>query len=65
MENEKRAYRQLKRELKRAGNKARRNYLKKQLRENPEEAHWDEFDFGLNSTEEMNGKYPDTKRTDE
>lgn len=62
MENEKKLFRQLKREMKKAGNRGRRNYLKRQLRDNPEEAHWAEYDFGSDATEPMNGLYPDTKR---
>jgi hypothetical protein len=61
-DNEKRLFRERKRELKRLGNRQRRNYLKTRLRINPSEAQWDEFAFGDLSTEKMNGKYPDTKR---
>lgn len=62
MKDQKQLYRQMKREKKRAGNRKRRNYLKRQLRENPSEAQWSEFDFGFNSTEDLNGQYPDPKR---
>lgn len=65
MQNEKREYRRNKRELKKAGNRDVRNFLKRQLRDNPEEAHWDEVDYGDNSTEHMNGKYKDSTRNDE
>lgn len=56
MFDNKRELRELKRELKKAGNKNRRNYFKRQLRDNPGEAHWDEYFFEFDSTKEMNGK---------
>lgn len=66
MEDKKRYYRELKREMKRAGNKARRNHLKRSLYDNPEEAHWDEFEFRDYSTRWLNGKFRDSTRfTDE
>jgi hypothetical protein len=40
-------YRQLKRDIKRNGNRSRRNFFKRQLRDNPEEAHWYEYDNGI------------------
>jgi len=62
MENEKKLLRELKRDMKRVGKKKVRNYLKIQLRDNPEEAPYDECDFGKWSTEHLNGKFPDLKR---
>jgi hypothetical protein len=47
--------RKLKRDIKRAGNKRRRQQLKRQLAENPEEAPYSEFDFGRTSSETLNG----------
>jgi len=43
--DDKRFYRILKREIKRKGNRKRRNHLKRQLEDNPGEAHWDEYEF--------------------
>jgi hypothetical protein len=51
---DKRQYRKLKRDVKRAGNKRRRRYLKRELAENPEEAPHSEFDFGSNSSAALN-----------
>jgi hypothetical protein len=52
---EKRELRQLKREIKRAGSQRRRRQLKRDLIENPEEAHRSEFDFGRYRSAELNG----------
>lgn len=52
--DEKRKLRSLKRTVKRSGNKHRRNALKRQLRENPEEAHRAEEDFGGSESRNMN-----------
>ena len=60
--NEKRFYRILKREIKQDGNRNRRNYLKRALKDHPEEAHWDEYDFSHDSSAYLNGKYLDNKR---
>ena len=64
MENEKRLYREVKRTKKRIGNRERRRYLKERLRLFPEDAHLDDFDFGVNETQSMNGKYRDRTRLD-
>jgi hypothetical protein len=53
--NEKRELRQLKREIKRAGTQRRRRQLKRDLIENPEDAHRSEFDFGRYSSASLNG----------
>jgi hypothetical protein len=50
---DKREYRQLKRTLKKEGNKKVRKKLKNDLRENPEEAHWVDVDYGNCKTEDM------------
>lgn len=60
--NDKREYRRLKREIKKAGNRDMRNFFKRQLNKNPEEAHWDEYDYGQKSTKGMNGQDQDSKR---
>lgn len=52
MENKK--FRQEKRELKKQGNRCRRRFLQRSLIENPEEAHWDEFEFKWNSSKPLN-----------
>jgi hypothetical protein len=46
MDRDKRQIRKMKRDLKRAGNKRRRQYLKRQLADNPAEAAHPEFNFG-------------------
>ena len=56
MSDQKKFYRDLKRDIKKAGNRQRRNYLKRALLENPAEAHWDEFEFGQSSSSKwLNG----------
>lgn len=59
---EKRELRKLKRVLKKAGNKHRRQALKRQLVENPEEAAHAEEDFGRYSSEGLNGLDSDSTR---
>ena len=53
--DDKRTLRNLKRAIKRDGNKHRRNALKQQLRECPEDAHLAEEDFGGRTSSSMNG----------
>lgn len=60
--DEKRQQRQLKREIKKAGNKRRRQYLKRDLERNPEEAPYSEFDFGDLRSETLNGLDQDATR---
>ncbi|MBV9123256.1 MAG: hypothetical protein JO112_07865, partial [Planctomycetes bacterium] len=62
MDQEKRQFRKLKRDLKRAGNKRRRNYLKRQLADQPEEAPFPEFEFGRDCTAGFNGNDRDATR---
>jgi hypothetical protein len=62
MDQDKRRYRKLKRDIKRAGNKRRRQHLKRELAENPEEAPFTEFDFGETSSATMNGMDRDATR---
>ncbi len=66
MDQEKRRHRQLKRSLKRAGNKSRRQHLKRQLTEQPDEAADAEFDYGRHSSADLNGIDHDaTRRRDQ
>lgn len=57
MDDGKRKQRQLKRDVKKAGNRKLRNHLKRQLVENPEEAAHatDDFDYGRDSSAGLNG----------
>ncbi len=62
----KRELRELKRAIKRAGNRKRRQTLKRDLRDNPEEAAHTEFEFGRDSSTGLNGMDRDsTRRRDE
>lgn len=62
MDREKRELRKLKRDIKRAGNKRRRQHLKRELTENPEDAPHSEFDFGRDSSATLNGLDQDATR---
>ena len=62
MDREKRKYRQLKRDVKRAGSKHRRRDLKQQLRENPEEAATAEENLGRHASAGLNGLDHDATR---
>jgi hypothetical protein len=63
---QKKQLRKLKREVKKAGNKRRRQSLKRDLIDNPEEAHHSEFDYGDTSSRGLNGLDKDaTRRRDE
>jgi hypothetical protein len=62
MKQDKRILRELKREVKRAGNKRRRQFLKRQLEDQPEEAPYAEFDFGRDSSAGFNAMDQDAKR---
>jgi hypothetical protein len=62
MDQEKRRHRQLKRDVKKAGNRKRRQSLKRDLERNPEEAAHSEFDFGRDSSEGLNGNDHDSTR---
>jgi hypothetical protein len=55
MNHEKRELRRLKREIKQAGSQRRRRLLKRDLIENPEEAHHAEVDFGQLRSANLNG----------
>jgi hypothetical protein len=58
----KRELRELKRAIKKAGNRKRRQTLKRDLRDNPEEAAHTEFEFGRDSSTGLNGIDKDTTR---
>jgi len=66
MNDDKRRQRQLKREIKKAGNRTRRQGLKRSLQDNPAEAHFEDESVGRHSTEPLNGQDRDsTRRRDE
>jgi hypothetical protein len=54
MDPDKRQMRKLKREIKRAGSKRRRQHLKRDLADNPEEAQHSEYEFRHLSSETLN-----------
>jgi hypothetical protein len=62
MDQDKRQFRKLKRDIKRAGNKRRRQHLKRELAENPEDAPHTEFDFGRDSSAPLNAMDQDATR---
>ena len=62
MDREKREIRKLKREVKKAGSKRRRRYLKRELTEKPEEAQHTDFQFGRDSSATLNGLDRDATR---
>jgi hypothetical protein len=62
MDQDKRQFRMLKRDIKRAGNKRRRQHLKRELVENPEDAPYTEFDFGRDSSAPLNAMDQDATR---
>jgi hypothetical protein len=66
VDQDKRRHRELKRQIKKAGNRKRRQTLKRNLRDNPEEAADAEFEFGRDSSTGLNGVDKDaTRRRDE
>jgi hypothetical protein len=62
MDPDKRQLRKLKRDIKRAGNKRRRQHFKRELDDNPEEAPFSEFDFGSDSSAGLNALDNDSTR---
>lgn len=62
MDRDKRQLRKLKRDVKKAGNKKRRARLKRDLRDNPHEAHWSEESVGKSSSATLNGLDNDATR---
>jgi hypothetical protein len=63
MDREKRQLREEKRAIKQAGNKRRRQQLKRDLAERPEEAHRSEEDFGRYRSDRLNGLDRDATRS--
>jgi hypothetical protein len=61
-DDKKREIRELKRSIKKAGNRKRRQTLKRALNENPEEAAHTEFEFGRDSSAGFNGIDNDSTR---
>lgn len=59
---DKKQLRKLKRDIKKQGGKHRRRKLKEDLRDNPDEAHLSEADFGRLSSETLNGMDQDPTR---
>jgi hypothetical protein len=63
MDPQKRQLRKLKRDIKRAGGKRRRQQLKRNLADKPEEAHLSpDFDFGRATSNTLNGLDQDATR---
>ncbi len=62
MDQDKRRYRQLKRDVKRAGTRKMRRHLQRELADNPEEAAHSAFDYGRNSSASLNGNDRDATR---
>jgi hypothetical protein len=60
--DDKRRQRDLKREIKRAGNRKRRQHLKRQLADDPDDAPAADFDFGRDSSAGLNGADRDATR---
>jgi hypothetical protein len=63
MDQDKRQFRQMKRDVKRAGARKLRRRLQRDLVENPEEAAHSEIDYGRNSSAAFNGNDRDAKRS--
>lgn len=61
-DDKKRELRKLKRAIKQAGNRKRRQTLKRALHESPEEAAHTEFEFGRDSSTGLNGIDRDSTR---
>ncbi|MFO0927777.1 MAG: hypothetical protein U0736_12185 [Gemmataceae bacterium] len=62
MNDDKRRHRELKRDIKKAGNRKRRNTLKRDLARNPEGAAFTEPDVGRNASAPLNGIDRDATR---
>ncbi len=59
---DKRQLRKIKRDLKHAGNKRRRQHLKRALTDQPDDAPFTEFEFGRYSSTGFNGMDQDATR---
>jgi hypothetical protein len=62
MNDDKRRHRQLKRDVKKAGNRKRRQQLKRDLVRNPEEAAFTEVELGSDTSAPLNGIDRDATR---
>jgi hypothetical protein len=62
MNDDKRRHRELKRDVKKAGNRKRRRHLDRGLARDPASAHEAEFDFGRDSSTGLNGNDRDATR---
>jgi hypothetical protein len=62
MDQEKRQFRQMKRDIKQAGNRKRRHRLQRELTRNPEEAAYSDADVGRYRTADLNGNDHDATR---
>jgi len=62
MEQDKRRYRKLKRDVKQAGNRKRRRHLQRELLDHPEAVAQTDFDFGRDSSAGLNGNDRDSTR---
>jgi hypothetical protein len=62
MDDDKRQLRQLKREVKKAGNRKRRRLLQRDLERNPEDAAYTDIDLGNDTSEPLNGIDRDSTR---
>jgi hypothetical protein len=58
---DKRFYRNLKKDIKKEGNRDRRNHFKRQLRDDPEDTD-NYYEFKQNSSEKFNGMFRDNTR---
>ncbi len=62
MDQDKRFYRKLKRDVKRAGTRKMRRHLRRELADNPAEAAGTDFDYGRASSAPLNGNDRDATR---
>jgi hypothetical protein len=62
MNDGKRLYRELKRDVKKAGNRKQRRHFDRELARDPANAHEAEFDYGRDSSASMNGNDRDATR---
>jgi hypothetical protein len=62
MDQDKRHYRKLKRDVKRAGARKMRRHLQRELEDNPGDAAHSAFDYGRNSSASLNGNDHDATR---
>jgi hypothetical protein len=62
MNDSKRQHRELKRDVKKAGNRKRRRHFERELARDPASAHEAEFDFGRDTSVSLNGNDQDATR---